>query len=260
MYIDALGPWSFTGKLDRFRYILGDVTHEQLLLDYVTAHGIHGLSLYDLGMILGDVTLESALVSFMTRARQAGVTTIEAIGNTHASLWDNIATFHKTRARFDGILTEIEFWNGGSIQDATDALRYIEAKQLVRSDGSPISYASYIGWATASDIAALAPLVDRLYVHAYVTQADQAFGFISARVANIVSANASAGRDVEVVPIFSAEGVQWAADPFMGDWLAANSIAQAESTFLSDWESAAPAVRLMGFQYYEYFYLAQYVP
>src|SRR5262249_10225641 len=122
---------------------------------------------------------------------------------------------------------------------------------------------SYIGWATESDINALASHLDRLYVHAYVPQPSQAYDYIAARVQSIAKANAALGKHVEVAVIYSAEGSKWAAgnEHFMGDWLSTNSLGVAETTFLSDWSSKAPAtVTFVGFQYYEYFFLKQYVP
>ena len=263
LYTDHNGQIAFTGPLDPYRNIVGDLVKEQHVLDYISAHGINAISLYDLGTINDTPGKNAALASFMGRARKAGVQSIEAVSSQSTALSDTIASFHQTQAPFDGIVTEIEFWNGGVVADATSALSYLQAKKLKRMDGSPLSYGSYLGWVKDTDITALVPYVDRLYLHAYVTQPSLAYDYVAMRAKAVATANAALGKDVEVVPIYSAEGVQWSAgaEHFMGDWLATGSLDVAETTFRDAWTTKAPAkLRLGGFQYFEYFFLAQYLP
>jgi hypothetical protein len=263
LYTDHNGQIVFTGPLDPYKNIVGDGVKEQHVLDYIAAHGINAISLYDLGTIAETPGKSAALASFMGKARKAGVVSIEAVGSQSTSLWDLIANFHQTQAPFDGVVTEIEFWNGGVVGDATSALGYVQSFKLKRMDGTALSYGSYLGWVKDSDIAALVPYVDRLYLHAYVTDPALAYDYVSTRAQAVATANAQLGKDVEVVPIYSAEGVKWSAgaEHFMGDWLSTGSLDSAESTFRGAWMAKAPAkLRLGGFQYFEYFFLAQYVP
>jgi hypothetical protein len=107
------------------------------------------------------------------------------------------------------------------------------------------------------------PLIDRLYVHVYVTSPDQAYAYGQMRFQYIAAGNASLGTSVEVWPIFSAEGVQWSAgaEHFMGDWLATHTLDEAETTLLTSWEAnpPGPGAHVTGFQYYEGFFMAEYV-
>jgi hypothetical protein len=252
------------GATEAYSNILGDPAKEAAVLTYIGAHRIDSLALYDLGAILGDPALTADLVSFLNRAATQGVVDVNAVGDTTQSAWDAIATFQKQNALLDGLLTEIEFWNPGvTFQQFTATLQYMRSLGVQGRSGNPIRIASYIGWPTQAQVDALVPLVDRLYVHVYVTSPDQAYGYGQQRFRYIASANAQLGTHVDVWPIFSAEGVMWkaGAETFMGDWLAAHSLDEAESTLLAGWEANPPGagVAATGIEYYEYFFLSEYV-
>lgn len=107
-------------------------------------------------------------------------------------------------------------------------------------------------------------VVDRLYVHTYVKTPDLLYGNGSERFGFIAAANQTLGRNVEVWPIFSYEGTEWAAgnEYFMGDWLLTHSPDEAVTRFFGDWETPPLAASLSpgGVQYYEYFYLERHMP
>lgn len=265
LYADHIGQITFGGATEEHRYILGDLPKEQKVLDFIGQHRIESIALYDLNAILTDSILRPALTSFLSRARQAGVLRVEAIGDTSTQAWDRIASFHLEQSPFDGFVTEIEFWNSGAtLQELVDTLKYVRAKPLIAPSGGPPTLSVYTGWVDQSDVDAMIPWIDRVYLHAYVDTAPMAFGYVKSRLQMVVNANQALGTDVDVWPIFSAEDHAWAAgaETFMGEWLQANGMDAAEETLLGDLEADAlhANVSVSGHQYYEYFFLERYLP
>jgi len=265
LYTDGTGQIEFGGETEEHRFILGDAGKEEIVLDFIEANRIESLALYNMGTILDDERLQLALASFMTRAREAGVLRIEAISATSTNTWDQIAEFHDAHAPFDGFVTEIEFWNDGATFDEfIGILEYVRAKPLVAPSGEAPTLSVYVGWLEPSEVEAMLPLIDRAYVHVYVDEAPQAFGYGEERFEMFADANEAQGLDVEIWPIFSAEDHEWAAgsETFMGEWLMANGLDDAELTLLGDFE-AAPVyerIEISGFQYFSYFFLERYLP
>ena len=232
LYTDHIGTLALdedpAGNTEKFRYILGNTSKEDTLLAYASAHEIHSLSLYNLYAILGDTTLREQLTAFMARARLQGITRFES-------------------ATRDELLT---------------TLQYVRELGLETSSGQPLPLAVYAGWFDGEDAAAIAPLIDRMYVHAYVDSPDRALGYVEERMALLQAENDAQGLSLEVWPIFSAEDTAWAAggEHFMGEWLSAHSLDEAERTFLANYEASDLTIRVTGQQYYEYVFLALYVP
>jgi hypothetical protein len=265
LYTEKLGQLTFGGETEAYRFILGEPQKEQKLLDFIEANRIEAISLYNLNAILQKDNLKAALQSFMERARQAGLLRIEAIGATSTTGWDQIAAFHNSRAPFDGFVTEIEFWNGGATwEQFVGTLQHIRALPVQAPGGGAPTLSVYAGWLEQQQADAMAALIDRVYLHVYVDQASQAFGYGKARLQMLANANASLGRNVDIWPIFSAEDHKWAAGPetFMGEWLAAHGVDAAEKAYLTGYEGDAlhGAITVSGFQYYEYFFLDAYLP
>ncbi len=264
LYTDHTGQIDFGRETEQHRFILGDAAKEQLVLDFVEAHRIESLALYDLATILDDPALQDALQSFMGRAREAGVQRIEAIGATATSTWDAIAEFHDTHAAFDGMVTEIEFWNGSAtFMEFLDILGYARDLGLVAPSGEPATLSVYVGWLEQAEVDAMLPLVDRAYVHTYVDDASTAFGYGEERFAMYADANLAQGLAVEVRPIFSAEDNAWSAgaETFMGEWLADHGLDAAELAMLEAFEGSSlhGRIQLSGHQYFSYFFLERYV-
>ena len=265
LYTDHTGQIVFGGETEEHRYILGDAAKEQLVLDFITAHRIESLALYDLGTILDDDALRDALESFMVRAREAGVLRIEAVCATSTNTWDAIAAFHDEHAPFDGYVTEIEFWNGEvTFDEFIAAIDYARALPIVAPSGAPPTVSVYLGWVEQAEVDAMLPLVDRAYIHAYVDDAANAFGYAEERMAMFADANDAQGLAVEVRPIFSAEDHMWSAgaETFMGEWLADNGLDAAELAVLEAFEASPLHGRIVlgGHQYFSYFFLERYLP
>lgn len=265
LYSDHTGQVVFGGDTEQHRFILGDADKEQLVLDFIVAHRIESLALYDLATIFDDDTLSPPLASFMARARDAGVLRIEAIGSTSTYTWDRIAEFHEQYAAFDGFVTEIEFWNGGAtFEEFIGILEYVRALDLLAPSGQPPSVSVYVGWVEQAQVDVMLPLIDRAYVHVYVDTAPAAFGYGEERFEMFADANEAQRRAVEIWPLFSAEDHMWSAgaETFMGEWLTDNSLDAAELTLLEAFE-AAPVygrIELTGHQYFSYFFLERYLP
>ncbi len=263
-YTDHIGQVTFSGDDLVYAYLLGDDAKEQRLLDFVSAQGIDSLALYNLNVILADDTLKDDLVSFMASARAAGVERIEAIGSEVPAAWDAIHDFHEQRAAFDGFVTEIEFWAGGAtFDDFVSTLEYVRSLDWrAAPSGATPTLSSYLGWPDQAQVMAMAPLLDRVYLHAYVDTAAQAYSYVAERCAWFAAENTGSHR-VAVQPIFSAEDHDFSAgaETFMGEWLRDQGLVAAEQQFLDDWANAGwgEELPLAGFQYYEYFFLDKYV-
>ncbi len=260
----GIGQVQFTGANAVYADILGDAAKEKRLLDFIVNQGINSLAIYDLEDILPNATKATALVSFMARARASGVLRIEAIGTEADADWDRIRTFHNGKAPFDGFVTEIEFWSGGSFASFLNALKYIRSLQWnPTADGKAPTTSVYLGYPTSQQVEDMTPYIDRAYIHCYVATAPEAYAYGAQRFGYFSAANKKLGAHVVVRPIFSAEGHAWSAGPeyFMGEWLGANSIAQADSLFLKDWTAAAwgSSLPLDGYQYYEYFFMDKFL-
>jgi hypothetical protein len=264
LYTDHIGKITFGGDTESYRHILGDAQKEQKVLDFIAANRIESAALYDLGTILQDATLQTALQSFIPRARSAGLLRVEAVGSTYTPTWDAVAAFHQSKSGFDGFVTEIEFWNGGAtFQQLIDTAKYVRGLKLTAPGGGEPTLSVYAGWIDQTQADGMVPWIDRVYLHVYVDQASQAFGYGKSRMQMIADANASQSRKVDVWPIFSAEDHAWSAgaETFMGEWLQANGMDAAEAAFLGAYEADAlhDTVVVSGFQYYDYFFLSTYL-
>ncbi len=264
LHADHVGVFALSGAAEILRNVLGDVAKEAHLLDFARTHEITTLTLYDLGSILDDRALSEALIAFAARARAAGILRLEAIGAADAAAWDRIAAFQRTHGTFDGLVTEIEFWNGDvTFAELTRLLDDLRALGLADARGAPLPLAVYVGRFDAAQALELARRVDRVYVHCYTRSGESTFDYGRERFQLLAAASTMTGRALDVLPIFSAEGVDFRAggETFMGEWLSAHGLDEAERWFLGGWSAAAlPAsLRLAGTQYYEYVFLERYL-
>lgn len=264
LYTNRAGKIPFTGDDEVYAHILSDKVKEDRLLEFIKSQHIDSISLYDLNAILTDDRLKSALASFTSRARQAGVQRIEAIGAEDAAAWDRIHQFHHKHARFDGLLTEMEFWTGSpTFDDFLKTLRYVRSLTWQPASAGPPTLSAYLGRPTPTQVEQMVPLLDRVYIHVYVPAASRAFGYGSERFRLFDQANQKLGAHIDVAPIFSAEGQEFTAggECFMGDWLREHGLEETEQLFLADWdrEMSDVSLRLAGHQYYEYCFLDKYL-
>jgi len=264
-YYNKIGGVTFTGENEKYAYIVGDSAKEQHVIDFILAQRIDSVALYDLHRIFPDDDVKQALKSFMKRLRDNGVTRILGIGAEYKPHWDNMLDFHNNIAPFDGFLTEIEFWNGGAtFEEFIELLEYArELPWKPAPNGEKPTLASYVGWITQEQVDEMVPLLDYLYVHAYVTQASLAYPRVEERFQFIADANQRLGTNTKVLPIYSAEDHDWAAgnEYFMGEWLQTNCIPKAEAQFMKDFEAGpyANKLELAGHMFYEYFFASKYL-
>lgn len=228
--------------------ILGRPGSEKALVDYLAQNGFTSVSLYDLYDVLPYPGYSSKLASLIGRLKGNGIKEVNAIASSTGEL-SAILDYNSSHslAAFDGVITEVEFWNAGS-GNANEFASLVVLLKKIQEAG--LKTMVYIGWLdrikniTVDRIAAvLATHVDRVLVHAYVKDPAQAAGYIQSRVSLLKNAKSN----LEIWPIFSAEGTGFSAGPeiFMGDWLKTHTFSQAEG--------ALPGYP--GYQYYEYAFL-----
>ncbi|NMO18446.1 hypothetical protein HPC49_11595 [Pyxidicoccus fallax] len=221
---------------------------------FVAAQRINQLGIYRLNQILGNATRTAALRAFITRAHAAGVSRVFAIVATPANvsyvrsyLFDPATP---TTARFDGLLTEHEFWNGTTSADVRwgSYLRLLSHVRVLADDAGLLA-ATYLGWFSAEEARSLRELVDVVLLHAYVATPANAYPYLKARLELL---SREWGRPVQVWPIFSAEC------DFSGRWFSDNRSADplelAENTVLdayrADDRTFRNGLRVAGFAYF----------
>lgn len=226
--------------------ILGNRAKEDDLLKFAITHSFDSFSYYDLSRILPGADSSSRLAAFIEASRGCGIVEHVGVGAIKAD-WDRI----KASGQFDGAITEIEFWNEPNI--AANFQSYLGQLKYIRSIGLKVQ--TYLGWLnripgqTEQQVAnQIAPLIDRAMLHCYVKDATQAYNYCASRIGAFQNAN----KNIQIVPIFSAESPKAKAgtEVFMGDWLRLNSIPSAEALFRANFAQAT------GYQYYDYAFLS----
>lgn len=264
--------------VDDFASILGNTTLENELLSYSQTHNISILLLYDLHVInqthdLTDSATNYILAAFITNAKtNYGITLVGAIGENASFFTNIINTYNNSRSnaleKIDIYNIEFEFWNptstttdgyycttylepndlpctvDGAFQYYNTALQTIN--DLANANTHTVSVETYVGWITETQAITISQNVDRLLLHAYVTNPTTAFNYTKDRI--MALANGNNGLNVSV--IFSAE------PDFMQDWLLENSMEAAENIFISDWTTGSENwdnnINLDGFTYFAY--------
>jgi hypothetical protein len=242
--------------------ILGNTTSENVALSFFIKYQIDSLSLYNLPAILSNSTQSSQLSSFIQAARACGVAEVNAIGAMNSD-WVQIRNYQNSYpGKFDGLLTEVEFWNASSVTTAFSSfisqLQYMRALGITNY-GVPLRIGAYLGWLnntpslTEAQVAAqIASNLDFVFLHSYVKSPTTAYGYAQSRINALRAAKPS----LPIRAIYSAEGTTYnsgGGNIFMGDWLATNSLDSAEAIYGA---SYIPA----GFQYFEYSFLKLYLP
>ncbi|MFN0201691.1 MAG: PKD domain-containing protein, partial [Bacteroidia bacterium] len=120
----------------------------------------------------------------------------------------------------------------------------VQMRAMADASAHPMTVEMYVGWLNAGQMKIIAGLVDRMLVHAYVTNPTTSYAYALTRLQNYATIN---GME-NVTIIFSAE------PNFMGPWLNANSLQSAEQTFLNAYNAASGTwkshVNLQGFIYF----------
>ncbi len=251
LYATKVGQYQLPANLAN---ILTNLSDQQQALNYIVKNKIDSISLYDLNTIL-SLNMSAQLSRFIQAARVFGVKQIYAVGGSSQN-FDNFMVYHNSHeGKFDGLLTEIEFWTPGNMSFA----EYITTLKYMRQIAPGLTIATYVGWLnktpglTQAQVAdQITANADQVFVHCYVKNPTQAWAYSAERIQSL---KASKG-DIQIYPIFSAEGVQCntGEEICMGDWLTANSLQGAENIFGTQSGNVQN-----GFQYFEQSFLRYYV-
>jgi Y_Y_Y domain len=249
--------------VDYFENILGDEVQENALLQLAKDYNIDYFTLYGNHLWWSRY---AEIASFLQKAKDDwGISRIGVAGESlgdfnHAALFNDQHT-----ERFDDFVTEFEFW--GSDPTFTYS-KYLQLLVDMRTLAEPreITVTTYLGKPTESEAQEIASRVDRVLLHYYVNDPNNAYyrvepfvrGYVFYSFRNRLTWLArSSANPIEIWPIFSAEAPPYPS--FMGDWLKTNSMAAAENIYLSDFQADSgdwkDGVTLSGFQYFAYTHL-----
>jgi len=266
--------------VDGFPSILGDPVAEDELLSYAQSNQIETLLLYGLHVVNANHNLANPetnyiLADFISKAKtQFGIVNMGATAENGNFFTNVIDAYNNSRSnpneKFDIYNLEFEFWNvtgqgsngyycttylvpnglpctnAGGFQFFISTLQTMN--NLASNNSHPISVEAYVGWPTAGQLDTIGSNLDRLRLHAYVSNPNTAFSYVDFRLFNY--ANSHPGADVSI--IFSSEPT------FMHDWLLNNSMSAAENIFIEDWlywtSNWSNNINLEGFTYFTYSY------
>ncbi|MEM7102907.1 MAG: hypothetical protein AAF502_07260 [Bacteroidota bacterium] len=117
--------------------ILGDVTKEDQLLEWIDINDFNNIYLYNIGAILSGSS-KSALDAFVQKAHsyEDGID-VTFVSAGFGTSFDNIESYHDHFHNLPkGIVSEIEFWNGG-MDYVTDYLPWINRLNSLKYDVPP---------------------------------------------------------------------------------------------------------------------------
>ncbi|MFK7930076.1 MAG: hypothetical protein AB8H79_17915 [Myxococcota bacterium] len=279
MSLWATGVGRLTFEPESHHYqALGDAKKTQMALDFIAEQQVTEVAFYNMRAVLTDPGRTASLSAFIKKARGLGVERAIAIGSNNAA-FDRIATYQTNALRddpdasFDGMLTEIEFWQTEGDYDAyIDTLDHMGALNLLNRDGEPLMLATYQGWLHKTpgvaercgnpdldDAGCIAEMVsqrvDRVLLHTYTNTPETAPTYGEDRFEHYRNAS----KPVQLLPIFAFEDPEFSAgtEYFSGEWLCKNKdggLAGAEDVF-----NANAAIPAEGFAHYSYFFADMYL-
>lgn len=224
--------------VDNFDTILGVSTKEDALFDFIVDNSITYLVLYDLHLLWSQ---QDDLNDFIGKAKNLyGIEEIAAAGE-NTPFFENVIAYNNTHAnKFDVLNLEYEYWNN----DPRDPDNYYDKlddmQTLANANGLLVE--AYIGWPTEAEMAGIVSRVDRLLIHAYVTTPVNAADYLNERLGWIDNE-----ENLPIVwVIFSVEA------EFMGPWIAANSIEEAEEIVMTGLEDNGQDLLIEAFHYFTY--------
>jgi hypothetical protein len=261
-----------------FENILGDVAAENELLTYAQDNGIETLLLYGLQVVNNNHNLSNPatnfiLADFIYKAKTSyGVLDVAATAENSNFFTNVIDVYNNSRSdpleKFDTYNLEFEYWinsstgpggyyctnylipNGlpctvdGAFQFYISTLQTM--KTLATNNIHSITTEAYVGWPTAGQADTIGANLDRLRLHAYVSDPNTAFNYSDNRLIDF--ANGTPELDVSI--IFSSE------PDFMQNWLINNSMSLAENIYTTDYINGASGwannINLVGFTYLAY--------
>jgi hypothetical protein len=245
------------------------------LLNYAQKNNYTTLSLYDLFPIHQQYNLTTAsgsqvLANFISKAKnQYGIQEITAVGE---NFWFFNAIIHAYNQqhtfsveKIDAYNLEFEFWNTNptmanyycssyltpnnipcTVQGAYSfylgELQKIHA--LAQADGCITE--TYLGWPDSAQAVGIISYTDRIFIHAYLTNPANSFGYTLARLEDFGSTD----HTVQVIPLFSSE------PGFFGPWLANNAEAGVFSQYITAYNNATGSwkshINIAGYQWFKY--------
>ena len=261
-----------------FASILGNSVAENNLLSYSQSNGIETLLLYELHIVnanynLSNPTTNSILADFISKAKTMyGIVNVGATSENGNSFTNVIDAYNNSRndanEKFDIYNLEFEFWNpnstdpgeyycttyltpnglpctnDGAFQFFMSTLQTM--RNLASNNSHPITVEAYVGWPTQAQAVTIGANLDRVLLHAYVSDPNTAFSYAENRIIDF--ANGNPGLDVSI--IFSSE------PEFMQNWLTNNDITTSENIFTQDWLTGSSGwvnnINLIGFTYFAY--------
>ncbi len=163
-------------------------------------------------------------------------------------------------ARFDGLVTEYEFWQTGNRWVTYEAL--LGGMRSLASERPPLTVATYLGWPDEAQARHIRERADIVLLHAYRADPAECAEYLAPRLALF----ANPARPVEIWPILSSERRderRMDEEHFMGPWFSAQPRARAlsiaESIVAPGIEGTA-GIRVGGFAYYAYGRLSADLP
>ncbi|MFC0182345.1 hypothetical protein SAMN04515674_101318 [Pseudarcicella hirudinis] len=240
--------------LDSLKYIVGDVSRENVMLQWCQSNNFTTITCYDLYTLLAYSSGYSKVAAFIKKARTTyGITTITAcmasssafsglVGNYNASRTDPLEKFNYSNL-------ELEWWNNASTYK-----NYLKQLKGIKSWGDSqnprIPTEEYIGWfknpkgQDSTQAAGLVENSDRILVHDY--QANPSFAYMKDRISWIGKAAKAQGKVMPVVVIFSAE------PDYSFNYFMVNSFEQTYNLIAAQFEASSFSgkenVQLVGYQ------------
>jgi len=217
----------------------------------VVAAGANQVALYRLHTILPEAGRTARLRELIRQLHANGVARVFAVVGGLADVarvGGYLAASASPGDRFDGVLSEFEFWNPD--MPFADYLGLLSAMRDLASQHT-LLVATYLGWFDAREAAAITARVDLVLLHAYRSTPAIAYDYLVERLELLAGAS---DHPVEVWPIFSAEC------DFMGGWLGgqassgADPLETAEQTLLGDFRgdlrTMRNGIRMAGFAWF----------
>ena len=233
--------------VDRMDEVIRNRAYALSVLEFAKQKDITYLALY-----LNSSKMDNALQEFIGLAKSIyEIKQIGFIGGDNVD-FKRFSIYNKTHTlKADVFNLEYEYWNN----KPRDFDKFTSILKYMRSVDAPL-IETYIGWATDTEIAELANLVDRLLLHCYVKDPVTAYGYGKSR---IMAAGSSLNK-LNIWPIFSMESSSFYDDrPFMGDWVATHGMDKAQAIFLDgvkkETDKRLNNIVIDGFQYFSFGYM-----
>jgi len=244
--------------VDGFASILGNEPREDSLLLYAHANRFTALTLYEVHRI--DLTKSeraNALARFIRRARvDFGIEEISVAGENAGFFAQRVIPYNHSRSdtleRFTTLNVEFEYWNDGSTgpgdvycEDYLEPLGYpctragafsffMTQLRAIDStaDANGLRCELYVGWFTQQECDSFLTHIDRLLLHAYVTDPDRAFPYTRERIEWLEGSK----HDIDLAVLFSAE------QEFLKPWMHSTdaSLDSAHNVWRAGFEAAEP--------------------